>query len=170
MLQYLDSSFFLSMILGDANTTQAREIWIQAGHRFSSLLLKVETLTVVRRVFARHQATLPENWRETKEGELRNLWESVHFRNLDQDIFNILDTHASLSKCRSLDAIHLATALELSQLGGPEDTLVVCSYDKNMIRLARELGLGVLPANERTIQDRGSGGATGAGPARSKGA
>ena len=145
MLKYLDSSFLLSLILGDANTTQAREIWIQAGHHFSSLLLKVETLTVVRRVFGRHQATLPENWLEMKEGELRSLWESVHFRNLDQDIFYILETRKSLLECRSLDAIHLATALELSPLGGPEDTLVVCSYDKNMIRLARELGLGVLP-------------------------
>jgi predicted nucleic acid-binding protein len=145
MLQYLDSSFLLSLILGDANTPQARETWIQAGHRFSSLLLKIETLTVVRRVYAVHHATLPEKWLAMKEGALRSLWESVHFRNLDQEIFSILETHRSLSKCRSLDAIHLATALELSPLGGPVDTLVVCSYDKKMIRLARELGLEVLP-------------------------
>ena len=59
MIQYLDSSFLLSLIMGDVNTTQAREIWVRAGHRFSSLLLKIETLTVVRRIFARHKATLP---------------------------------------------------------------------------------------------------------------
>ena len=42
----------------------------------------------------------------------------------------------------------MATALELSPLGGPEDPFVVCSYDKKIIRLALELGLGVLPPRD----------------------
>jgi predicted nucleic acid-binding protein len=143
MIQYLDSSFLLSIILDDANTARAREIWFQAEHRFSSILLKIETLVVLRRVFAHRQATLPRDWLDMKEGELRNLWGGIHFRNLDHDIFAILETRPTLSKCRALDAIHLATALELNPLSRPEDPLVVCSYDEEMIRLAKALGLGV---------------------------
>jgi predicted nucleic acid-binding protein len=44
-----------------------------------------------------------------------------------------------LSKCKSLDAIHLATALNMSEKYGISE-ICVCSFDKNMLKVAKELG------------------------------
>jgi len=50
-----------------------------------------------------------------------------------------------LAKCKSLDAIHLATALDVSEKHGKNE-ICICSFDKNMLRVARELGIDAIEA------------------------
>ncbi|MDR3002485.1 MAG: hypothetical protein LBU89_14650 [Fibromonadaceae bacterium] len=44
-----------------------------------------------------------------------------------------------LAKCKSLDAIHLAAALD-AQSNPNNKTIRICSFDKNMLVLANQLG------------------------------
>ncbi len=44
-----------------------------------------------------------------------------------------------LSKCKSLDAIHIATALSISEKYNRNE-ICICSFDNSMLVVAKELG------------------------------
>jgi len=44
-----------------------------------------------------------------------------------------------LYKCKSLDAIHIATALDISEKYSRSE-ICICSFDKNMLKVAKKLG------------------------------
>ena len=145
MYHYFDSSFLLSILMHDENYTEAKSTWDSSDYRFSSILLKIETLTVLRRTYNHNKSKLPENWIEEKENEYQNLIEEISIRIIDQEIYNTIELKKQLSKCRSLDAIHIATALEFETLETSENKFTLCTYDKNMHSVAREIGMNVFP-------------------------
>ena len=145
MYHYFDSSFLLSIFMHDENYTEAKNTWDSSGNRYSSILLKIETLTVLRRTYNHNKSKLPENWIELKETEYQNLIEEISIRIIDQDIYNTIELKKQLAKCRSLDAIHIATALEFETLETPENRFTLCTYDKNMHSVAKEIGMHVFP-------------------------
>ena len=145
MYHYFDSSFLLSILMHDENYIEAKNTWDGSGNRFSSILLKIETLTVLRRTYNHNKSKLPENWIELKETEYQNLIEEISIRIIDQEIYNTIELKKQLSKCRSLDAIHIATALEFETLETPENRFTLCTYDKNMHSVAKEIGMHVFP-------------------------
>ncbi len=124
---YLDASAVVKLLVREAETTALRRRLKDWPHRVSSALLRVELLRTVRR------AGLPR----LMEGARRHL-ASVDLIRLDDDI---LERAAEIepSTIRSLDAIHLATALGLGN-----DLGAVVTYDTRMSAAAQALGLPVI--------------------------
>jgi predicted nucleic acid-binding protein len=124
-LAYLDSSAFLKLVLVERESRALTE-WLAAWpRRVSSRLLRLEARRTVHR------------YRPDLEGELRTTLSGVGLIAVGDEV---LETAAVLgpTALRSLDAIHLATALSLADTLG---TLV--TYDRRMIEAAEQLGLPV---------------------------
>ena len=121
---YLDASAFLTLVLDADASRPLREYLAGAHGRFtSSALLRTEAL----RAGARHG---PEAL-----GAVRDALGRIDLVALDDRILGAagyLDPDAQ----RSLDAIHVATALALG-----DDLDVIVTYDPRMIEAAARMGL-----------------------------
>ena len=124
---YLDASAVVKLLVREAETTALRRRLKDWLHRVSSALLRVELLRTVRR------AGLPR----LMEGARQHL-ARIDLIRLDDDI---LERAAEIEPpaVRSLDAIHLATALGLGK-----DLGAVVTYDTRMSGAAQALGLPVV--------------------------
>ena len=124
---YLDASAVVKLLVREAETTALRRRLKDWPHRVSSALLRVELLRTVRR------AGLPR----LMEGARRHL-ARIDLIRLDDDL---LERAAAIEPAtgRSLDAIHLATALSLGS-----DLAAVVTYDARMSAAAQALGLPVI--------------------------
>ncbi len=124
---YLDASAVVKLLVREAETTALRRRLKDWPHRVSSALLRVELLRTVRR------AGLPRLMVEA-----RRYLASIDLIRLDDDL---LERAAEIepSTVRSLDAIHLATALSLGN-----DLAAVVTYDSRMSTAAELLGLPVI--------------------------
>ena len=124
---YLDASAVVKLMVREAETTALRRRLKDWPHRVSSALLRVELLRTVRR------AGLPR----LMEGARQHL-ARIDLIRLDDDI---LERAAEIEPptVRSLDAIHLATAL-----GFGKDIGAVVTYDTRMSEAAQALGLPVV--------------------------
>jgi predicted nucleic acid-binding protein len=127
MVYYLDTSAFLKLIVAEKHSKALRK-WAERQDQslVSSDLLRIESLRAARRLG-------PEFLLATRE-----MLRSVHLISLTSDI---CESAAELDPAimRSLDAAHLATALQLgSDLEG------VVTYDERMNEAAAQLGVRVL--------------------------
>jgi uncharacterized protein len=125
VVAYLDSSAFVKTVVVEAESRELERYLEQAGRLVSSSLLEAEARRAALRVDPRHLALV----------ERRLLGVSLVAVTTD-----ILVAAGSLKPVgiRSLDAIHLATALSL---GGELDCVV--TYDERMAAAAASLGLDV---------------------------
>jgi predicted nucleic acid-binding protein len=123
-LAYLDASAFIKLVL-DEPESQAFERAIAPLQWTSSAILEVEATLGVRR----RQPALVD--------AVRTLLGSVRMIDIDADIRRAA---ADLSDpgLRSLDAVHLATALSLGERCG-----AFFAYDERLISAARDHGLTV---------------------------
>jgi uncharacterized protein len=122
---YLDSSAAVKLIVGEPESV-ALERWLQPHDVLaSSALLRTELLRAVRR-------GAPARILEAREA-----LSAFNLRAVDDEI---LDAAADIApgSMRSLDAIHLATALRLTS-----ELEALVTYDRRMIDGARSLGLPV---------------------------
>jgi len=127
MAYYLDTSAFLKLVVSEKHS-KALRTWADRHDQglISSDLLRVESLRAVRRLG-------PEFLLATRE-----MLHAVHLIALTADI---CESAAELDPAimRSLDAAHLATALQLgSDLEG------VVTYDERMAEASLHLGIRVL--------------------------
>jgi predicted nucleic acid-binding protein len=136
MLCYFDSSLLLAMLLDEKRKNEAEELWKGAPVRVSSLLLKLETITVLRRTYEHNKDKLDPTWITGKINKLNECLQEINIRIIDGDIEKIIVLRKELSKCRTLDAIHIATALEFSRLI-PSGDFYLYTYDKGMADLAK---------------------------------
>jgi predicted nucleic acid-binding protein len=60
----------------------------------------------------------------------------VNFRIIDEEIERIIYLKKDLSKCKTLDAIHIATALEFKKIDSSKE-YILYSFDLNMNKLAK---------------------------------
>jgi prevent-host-death family protein len=135
-LQHFDSSILLAIILDEKRKDEALKLWNGASIRVSSILLKLETITVLRRTFEHNKTKLESNWITKKITALHEYLKEVNFRIIDEDIEKIIALKKEISKCKTLDAIHIATALEFSSLI-PTSDFYLYTFDKNMSELAK---------------------------------
>jgi len=139
MLHYFDSSFLISIVQKEPDSEYAFNIWQKCETRISSSLLKIEANIVLRRNYAQRKNKISRFLFEMQLADLHKLFEDLFFRKVD-DVFEKSNVDYNLlCKCRSLDAIHLATALDISEKYGRSE-ICICSFDKNMLRVAKELG------------------------------
>jgi predicted nucleic acid-binding protein len=122
---YLDSSAIVKLVLTERESGALRAVLASAPSRVSCTLARVEVVRAVRDKGPRVVATA------------RRVLEGVDLIELDNEL---LEFAADLAEpLRSLDAIHVAAAMEL---GDQLEALV--TYDAQMTRAAESLGLPVL--------------------------
>lgn len=120
---YLDSSAFVKLAVEEPETAALRVFLADRGdRRVSSALLRTEALRAVRHLGAESVATVREGLRR------------VDLVGIDD---RILDSAGTLEPrvLRTIDAIHMATALALG-----EDLEAIVTYDERMVEAARLLG------------------------------
>ncbi len=121
---YLDSSAFVKLAVEEPETAALRAFLATLGHRrVSSALLRTEALRAVRHQGVEALATVREGLRR------------IDLVGVDD---RILDAAGTLEPrvLRTLDAIHVATAMALG-----DDLEAIVTYDERMVEAARLLGL-----------------------------
>jgi predicted nucleic acid-binding protein len=141
---YFDSSALLSVLLQEAKAETAAALWDQFTQRVSSILLNAECWIGMRRYYARNRLEPRKGWLRERTEFLARALATVQIMPVEGRILEIMNSHAELADCKTLDALHLATALHFSTKG--DDGLVVVSLDERMRQAARNLNLEVLPA------------------------
>lgn len=136
MLSYFDSSVLLAILLDEENKQQAFTFWKKSQIRVSSILLKIETITVLRRTYEHYKSKLSSDWLTIKTKELEEYLCEVNFRIIDEEIEKSIFLKKDMAKCRTLDAIHIATALEFKKIDSSKD-FHLYSYDGEIIELAK---------------------------------
>ena len=137
---YIDSSFLLSAIFEDNNYDKSIEIWNSLDILLGSILLEIECRINLYKYFVL-QLNDKKTYRE-KETELKESLSGINRKIVDEEIILEIQNYDKLKKLKSLDSIHLATANIFNKL--IEEKLLICSYDKNMINISKEMGMLVI--------------------------
>ncbi|MCL2480107.1 MAG: PIN domain-containing protein [Spirochaetaceae bacterium] len=136
MFSYFDSSVLLSILLDEERKEEAYSFWKSSKIRVSSILLKIESIIVLRRIYEQYKTRVGNNWLKKKTEELEHFLNEVNYRIIDEEIEKIISLKKELSKCRTLDAIHIATALEFREIADGEN-INLYSFDTSMHELAK---------------------------------
>ncbi len=138
MLYYFDSSILLAILLDEKRKDEAKKLWDEATVRVSSILLKLEAITVLRRTYEQNKKKLDPGWMTKKAEELQEYLKEINVRIIDGDIETIVFLRKEIAKCKTLDAIHIATALEFGKLI-PASDFHLYTFDRGMAELAKLL-------------------------------
>jgi predicted nucleic acid-binding protein len=138
MISYIDSSVILSIIFQEATLENSIEIWKKSEIRVSSILLEAECKISIKRTYFHNKKKLGQLWKERKLFELEKLFEEINLKNVDSATIENLNKEDALSGCRTLDALHLSTAIEIQKELGED--LFIFSYDKELNKVAKQLG------------------------------
>ena len=137
---YIDTSFLLSIIFEDENYELSIDIWNDIEFKYGSVLLEIEARINLYKYFIKLKN---DDVRYLdKQKELTPLMDSIVKKVMDNEINLEIKNNDKLKRTRSLDSVHLATAHIINKL--TDEKVVVCSYDKEMIKGAKALGLGVI--------------------------
>ena len=121
---YLDSSAFVKLVVEEEETAALRTFMASTvARRASSALLRTESLRAVRHLGPDALATVREGLRR------------VDLIAIDDRILDVAGT-LEPQVLRTLDAIHIATALAVG-----DDLEAIVTYDGRMIEAARLMGL-----------------------------
>jgi predicted nucleic acid-binding protein len=150
MLYYFDSSILLAILLDEKRKEEALGLWNEATIRVSSILLKLETVTVLRRTYEHNKTKLESSWITRKTNELNEYLQEVNYRIIDEDIEKIIFLRKEIAKCKTLDAIHVATAFDFSRLI-PSSDFYLYTFDKNMTELAKLLKFKINKSKEENL-------------------
>ncbi|MCG6170095.1 PIN domain-containing protein [Leptospira sp. FAT2] len=142
MIVYIDSSVLLSIIFQEPTLDKSISIWKATELRVSSILLEAECKISIKRAYFHNKKKLGTGWKERKLTELDKLLEEINLKNLDSSTMENLNNEDLLSGCRTLDALHLSTAIEFRNELGEE--LLIFSYDKDFNKIAQELSFKTL--------------------------
>jgi predicted nucleic acid-binding protein len=123
---YLDSSALLKLVFEEPETRELERFVATWRKRAASALARVEVLRIARRVDD-----------DLVERHARDLIDRLHLIYPDRSLFSVAAIVAPPS-LRSLDAIHLATALSLQP-----DLAGMVVYDQRLADAARAAGLTV---------------------------
>ena len=139
-ISYFDSSLLLSILLNESRSNEALEIWKNSEIKVSSILLKFETNITLRRRNERQKIVFGDNWFKARLLNLNIFLNDIFYKDITETFENsISGDYDILSKCKSLDAIHIATALNMSERYSRSE-ICICSFDKNMLAVAKKLG------------------------------
>jgi predicted nucleic acid-binding protein len=134
-ISYFDSSVLLAILLDEERQEEACGYW-QDTIRVSSILLKIETIITLRRVYENNKQKLKNDWLKEKIKVMDEYLSKVNYKILDTKIEKEIYLRKELAKCRALDAIHVATALQFKELNNNEE-INFYTFDKTMHELAK---------------------------------
>jgi predicted nucleic acid-binding protein len=139
IIAYVDSSLLMSILLEESRELEAKNIWNSHRIKFSSVLLKIETNISLLRFYNRQGNKFDEIWLANKKTKLKELLNDIYFNDITETFADAMIKNDFLAACKSSDAIHLATALNAKK--NPNNKNIrICSFDKNMLKVAKELG------------------------------
>jgi hypothetical protein len=143
MICYYDASILLAGILEQHPAGTLASYWDRAEVRLSSTLLKIECLVGIRRAGALQHLAPDAPWVEQRISQLGRYTDEVDCKRLDDEIEEIVRKTPALSDCRTLDAIHLATALYFQP--HHDQPVLIVTLDRRMRAVAPRLNFAVLP-------------------------
>ena len=127
---YLDSSVLLEMYLDQPKATEAQQILSAPGSKVSSWLLMVEVPVVLRRALTARPARVLNKLLAVFDEDAR----ALHLFDSWPEIDARVRQDARFSKCRALDAIHLASAILVGEeLGRP---VQLATFDEGLRKAA----------------------------------
>lgn len=136
MTAYFDTSVLISILSNDANAPVAADLWDRFEERVSSILLEAECFIVMQRLakITPKGAVPPQI--------VRQYLGSIFIKDVDQSILKILHENPQLTGSRSLDALHMATALYFAAQS--DSPLTFITMDKKMAQTAKNAGLKII--------------------------
>lgn len=143
-VRYFDSSVFLSELLQEKVHPLVEGLWDGAGERLSSSLLRIECVIGIRRAALLQGLAADDKWARERLDLLYGFLDALSFKAVDGSIEEIIRLTPALADCRTLDAIHLATALQFRPY--VEGSLEIVTLDRRMRLLAGKLGFQVQPS------------------------
>lgn len=135
-LAYLDSSVLLSLIFADASSEQAKVLFKTYRWVSSRLLIFECTNVLIRESLNQKNGDI---LLKKSLKFLEKLTSQINIIPIGSEVLNKILSDKRISKGRTLDAIHLASALYVQD--NCEDRLRIASFDKRLLDLSRELGL-----------------------------
>ncbi len=138
---YIDSSVLISLLLNDMHAEKALEIWERATLKISSRLLAIEAWVVSHRYALRLPEHFRQSWLIESRTWLKKSLSGFYLYEINSSVQEIIEGEVSLGKCRSLDAIHLATCKILQSEAGD---LQLVTFDEKMRSAAEEVGISCL--------------------------
>ncbi|GHV91907.1 hypothetical protein AGMMS50268_24100 [Spirochaetia bacterium] len=135
MVSYFDSSVLLAILFEEGRREEACSYWEDATNRVSSILLKIESVVSLRRMYERNKAKLPGNWLSEKSKELDEYLNEASYRIISERLEKSIYLNKDLARCRTLDAIHIASALGYREANNGEN-INFYSFDIAMHDLA----------------------------------
>jgi len=140
MVYYIETSVILSIILGDHFHDEAVKIWNAPGEKVSSILTLIEATIVLRRFFKNQKKSLSSQWLSKHEKQLKELLSECYLMKIDESIQSIIELKKEIADCRSLDGIHVATAIFLKGVMHPSN-FAFQSFDHRVNEVAVKFGL-----------------------------
>lgn len=143
MICYYDSSILLSAILEQRPKDELASCWDDVEIRLSSTLLKLECIVGIRRAGTVQNIEPDSKWVKSRLEILNEYLTEIYFRRVDDDIEEVVRNNSELSDCRTLDAVHVATALYLKP--HLDEPITIVSLDNRLRRVAATFGFALLP-------------------------
>jgi len=126
------------MLLADSHAAKALKQWELAELRLGSKLLLFECQVVIHRCVARMHTEVSTEWSKNAQEWLSRITKSLILHEIDDRVRITIEKTPKLGACRTLDAIHLGTALIFQSEGA---TLEVSSFDARLNEAATNLEL-----------------------------
>jgi predicted nucleic acid-binding protein len=140
MPTYYDSSVVVALVSNEPRSARALELWAASPERVGSILLAIESEVALRRL----AVVRPSLAKEASE-RLASLLGEVALKHVDDDVLRVVRSTPALARCRSLDAVHLATAIHFAGLS--DEPTVLVTFDARMAEVAARVGLKVSGAD-----------------------
>lgn len=140
---YFDSSAVLSFLLQQPEGAGTSRLWLGNESRVSSILLKAECMVNLRRNAARLKKGASKEWLAERVAALGLCMGEVTLVDVDESILSVIDREDGLAECRTLNAIHVATAIAVRERVG--DDFAIVSLDERMRQTAKKFKIKVFP-------------------------
>lgn len=134
MITYIDSSLFLKLLFDEPGTSQAQMLWDSDPVLISSRLLRIEARAILAR--GKLDGRISPQKAKIVAKTFDDLWARLTVVEISEQVAESACEIAESTRLRSLDAIHLASAMAVSaDLFG--------SSDVQLCKAASEFGFAV---------------------------
>ncbi|AVQ13124.1 PIN domain protein [Leptospira santarosai] len=133
---YIDTSFFLSIVFEDTNYEQSYESWMKGEYKFSSNLIEIESFINIHKVYRENRKVLNKRWLDESLTRQKNLLSEINLKRMDPEVYEKIQKTEKLTFLKSLDSIHLSTALLIAD--SLKKRLTICAYDRNIRKISSD--------------------------------
>jgi predicted nucleic acid-binding protein len=140
VIAYFDASAMVKLVVDEEDTPRAQDLWDAAGLRLTSILTYAECRAAIGAAARAHR--LRGDTSGQARGKLDVHWGEIGDVGVDAALIRHAGDLAETHALRGYDAVHLASATQAGLEGG----IVVVTWDMDLARAARDVGLAVAPA------------------------